>query len=567
MMGILAKMRRSLVVLTCLAGLLAAGCDSGNPVAPPAPAPGPPGGSETLTVVVTANPSQLAAGSTVPAVVKVTARRADGTPAPDGTAVQINTSLGSFGSDAAGQPVQLVTRTLSGGSAEVELFAGDKTGVAVILAQVGTSTGRLNLSIVTPSPKPVADFTFEVSDLSVLFTDASTGEPTAFHWNFGDGTTSEMQNPPPHDYPAEGTYTVSLTVSNSSGESTKRKFVTVKPGEDLVAGFAFEVNGLTALFTDTSSGEPTSWLWDFGDGKTSTEQNPGHSYARPGSYAVTLTVANTFGVTSTASRFVTVSLGEPPVADFQTQIDGLRVLFTDTSTPKATSWNWDFGDCASPPPGGCTSTAQNPEHTYAQPGTYNVTLTATNAAGSSMKSKLVTVSLGEPPKAAFEFQTNGLTVLFVDRSTGKPTSWLWDFGECTGAPQCQSSLQNPSYTYGAPGKYTVTLTATNAAGSNSVSQVVTVSAPPVAKFCYQRNGLAVLFFDASTRSPTAWAWDFGDCEAQGATCKSTVQNPGHTYLANGTYAVSLMVTNAAGTSSTNKFVTIDGSIDGSQICN
>ena len=556
---ILAKMRRSLVVLVYLVGLLASGCDSGNPVAPPPPQPDGNGGGGTsgaFTVTVTADRTQLAMGSTEPARIRVTAKNADGTPAPDGTAVRINTSLGSFGSDAAGQPVQLVTRTLAGGVAEAELFAGDKTGVAVVLAQVGTSTGQLNLSIVTPSPKPAADFIFEVSNLTVLFTNASTGDPTTFAWKFGDGTTSTAENPL-HAYAAAGTYSVTLTVTNSTGSSTKSKFVTVQAGSTLTASFVFETNGLNVLFTDTSTGEPSSWDWDFGDGRTSTARHPSHAYAAPGSYAVSLRVSNVFGVTSTASRFVTVSLGEAPQADFQFQADGLRVLVTDASTGSPTAWSWDFGD-------GGTSTARNPEHAYAQAGTYNVTLTASNAAGSSMKSKFVTVSLGDPPTADFEFQANGLRVVFLDRSTGSPTSWSWDFGDGG-----TSTEQNPVHTYAAPGTYTVILTAANAAGSSRASKLVTVGAAsaPVARFCYQRQGLVVIFTDASTQSPTSWKWDFGDCETQGNTCMSTLQNPGHTYIVAGTYAVSLTATNAAGQSSRTMFVQVDPLIvDAGPVC-
>jgi PKD repeat protein len=543
---ILEEMRRSFLVLTCLAGLLVTGCDSGNPVAPPAPDPGGPGTSE-LTVSVTTDRARVDMGSTQPVVLTVTVRNKDGSPAADGTEVRVNTSLGSFGSDTSGQPVQLVTLRLTGGSATVELFAGDQIGTAVVLAQVGTSTGRLNVSIVEPSPEPVADFTFQVSDLSVLFEDASTGEPTDFAWNFGDGTTDNTQNPPPHEYAAEGTYTVSLTVSNSSGESTKRQFVTVEAGL-LDADFAFDVNGLTVLFTDTTSGEPTDWFWEFGDNSTSTAQSPAHTYARAGSYAVSLTVSDEFGSTSTASRFVTVSLGEAPQADFQFQADGLRVLFTDASTGNPTSWSWVFGD-------GSGSTARNPEHAYAQAGTYNVTLTATNAAGSSSKSKFVTVSLGAPPTANFDFQANGLRVVFTDRSTGNPKTWSWDFGDGT-----TSNVQNPpTHTYAAAGNYTVILNVTNDAGADQVSKVITVgaSSPPVADFCYQRQGLVVIFTDISTQTPTSWSWNFGDCESQPTTCMSTVQNPGHTFLAAGTYAVSLRVTNAAGQNTRSKFVAVD----------
>jgi len=555
------SMRRTILATVSILGLLLGACDSGNPVAPPAPPNGGGSGSDAVTVAVTSDRGQLEAGSVQGATLTISARKADGTPAPDGTEVVLNTNMGSFGADAAGQPVQLVKKNLAGGGVTVQFFPGADAGTANILAQVGTSVGRLNLPIAGASAPPVAEFTFEISGLSVLFADASTGSPVAWEWDFGDGESTTRQNPM-HTYPAATTYTVSLKVRSASGaESTKRKFITVEAGLPLTAAFAFEADGLTVLFTDVSAGEPVSWIWDFGDGGASSERNPSHTYKRAGSFTVKLTVMNEFGVTSTASKFVNPSLGEPPQAEFQFQADGLRVLFTDASANKPTRWSWDFGD-------GTSSTAQNPEHVFAQPGTYNVTLTAMNDAGSTAKSKFVTVSRGEPPEADFEFQVNGLNVVFIDRSQNKPTSWTWEFGDCSG-PLCQSTEQNPTHTYAQPGSYTVILTAGNAAGTSRATKLVTVGTtdPPLANFCYQRNGLVVIFTDESLQEPKSWQWDFGDCAEQAATCKSSSQNPGHTYLLPKTYAVTLTVANAAGQHSRSKFIVVDeNAVDAGPVC-
>ncbi|HET9228879.1 MAG TPA: PKD domain-containing protein, partial [Thermoanaerobaculia bacterium] len=339
------------------------------------------------------------------------------------------------------------------------------------------------------------------------------------------------------------------------------KFVTVVAGLPLSAIFAFEVNGLTVLFMDMSTGEPVSWVWEFGDGGASTERNPSHTYAKPGNYTVRLTILNEFGISANTSKFVSPTLGDVPKPDFDFQADGLRVLFTDKSEGNPESWSWDFGD-------GTSSTSKNPEHTYSQPGTYNVTLTARNKAGSASKSKFVAVDRGEAPKADFEFQANGLNVVFIDRSEGKPTSWTWEFGDCSG-PLCQSNEQNPTHTYSSPGTYTVILTASNAAGSSRATKLVTVSTagPPVANFCYQRNGLTVIFTDTSSSNPASWQWDFGDCAEQASTCKSASQNPGHAYATAKTFAVTLTAINAAGQSTRTKFVIVDPNIsDPGPVC-
>jgi PKD repeat protein len=588
-------------------------------------------------VTVTSGSSQVEAGSTQATALTVTAKKADGSPVADGTEVVVNTSLGYFSLDGAGQPVQQVKQTLAGGSTMVSYFPGKVVGTANILAQVGTSAGKLNLAVVEAAPPPVApvaEFAFEVSALSALFADMSTGNPTAWSWDFGDGDGTNRQNPL-HTYAVEGTYTVSLTVTAPGGTSMKRKFVTVTAGEPLIANFGYTVNGLNVLFADASAGKPTSWSWDFGDGKRSSEKNPSHSYTQAGSYAVSLTVTNAFGVSDSTSQFVSLSLGDPPVADFQVQTDGLRALFTDASMGgKPTKWSWDFGDGATstaqnpshvyaqagtynvtltasnaagsssktkfatvslgdPPKAdfelqvnglnvvfldastgkptnwswsfgdGSSSTAQNPSHTYAQAGTYTVSLTASNAAGSSTKAKLVTVSLGDAPTANFEFQVNGLSVSFVDRSTGKPTSWRWDFGDGS-----TSNAQNPSHGYAQAGTYTVSLTASNAGGSNTVAKLVTLTntARPTAGFCYQRQGMSVVFTDTSTQSPTSWVWNFGDCSTSPATCQSSLQNPSHTYTANASYAVTLTASNSAGSGSRSIFLGIDGGSDASPVC-
>ena len=154
---------------------------------------------------------------------------------------------------------------------------------------------------------------------------------------------------------------------------------------------ATPMNGTEPLnvgFTDASTGSPTSWSWDFGDGNTSASQNPLHTYISSGSYDVTLTVTDAGSHTSTIVKngYITVNSKVPPVALFNAVgINGtapLTVRFTDYSENTPTAWHWDFGDYDV-----TNATLQNPVHTYAAAGTYNVTLTVTNAAGSDSLTK------------------------------------------------------------------------------------------------------------------------------------------------------------------------------------
>jgi PKD repeat protein len=170
----------------------------------------------------------------------------------------------------------------------------------------------------------------------------------------------------------------------------------------------------------------------------------------------------------------------PPTADFTVNPASgtvpLTVAFTDQSSGSPTSWRWDFGD-------GTSSTSQSPTHTYAAAGTFTVSLTAANAAGSNTATKADAVTATPPPPPTADFSatptTGGapLEVAFADRSAGAPTSWSWDLGDGG-----RSTAQNPAHTYDSPGSYTVSLTVTNAGGSDTATKadyVVAVHVDPV----------------------------------------------------------------------------------------
>ena len=236
---------------------------------------------------------------------------------------------------------------------------------------------------------------------------------------------------------------------------------------------------LSVQFNDTSSNSPTSWLWNFGDGGSSTQQNPTYTYNTPGTYNVTLTAYNGAGNnTVTETNYINVN-APAPVASFTSNATSgtapLSVQFNDTSSNSPTSWLWTFGD-------GGSSTLQNPTYTYNTPGTYDVTLTATNAGGnnSDTQTGFITVNYAAPVAGFTENTTSGLNPLnvqFNDQSTGNVTSYYWTFGDGG-----SSILQNPTYTYTTPGTYTVTETVTGPGGNNTITltNVITVfnSTPP-----------------------------------------------------------------------------------------
>ncbi len=238
---------------------------------------------------------------------------------------------------------------------------------------------------------PVANFSSNVTSgyapLSVQFHDLSKNA-TGWNWNFGDGTSSVVQNPI-HTFASAKNYTVNLTARNGNGTSSKLATITVnlvsqKPIAAFTASPTSGLKPLTINFTDSSTGSPTSWSWTFGDGHTSILQNPKHAYIDAGTYTVSLTVKNNFGKSLVTKRNY-IKVLSPPIAAFSASpVSGkkpLTVKFTDKSTGSPTFWSWNFGDKS-------TSTTKNPMHKYTKAGKYTVSLTVKNAAGSNTRIKL-----------------------------------------------------------------------------------------------------------------------------------------------------------------------------------
>ena len=239
---------------------------------------------------------------------------------------------------------------------------------------------------------PEANFSSNISSgyvpLTVQFTDLSKNA-VDWNWDFGDRASSSEQNPT-HTYYTAGNYTETLTVSNANGTSSTFSAITILQPVLPIANFSSNITSgyvpLTVQFTDLSK-NAVDWNWDFGDGASSSEQNPTHTYYTAGNYTETLTVSNAKGTNSTFSA-ITVLQPVLPIANFSSNITSgyapLTVQFTDLSK-NAAEWNWDFGD-------GASSSEQNPAHTYYTAGTYAVTLTASNADGQNIKTSEISVS-------------------------------------------------------------------------------------------------------------------------------------------------------------------------------
>lgn len=364
-------------------------------------------------------------------------------------------------------------------------------------------------------------------------------------WSFGDGGSSTVQNPN-YTYTNWGDFTASLTVTSDAGcmaVMTHLIHVDTLPYVD----FAWDTVcvGDPTNFTNLSYGRGSpiiNYNWNFGDGNTSTLENPSHTFASAGNFTVTLTVTDAHGCVNSISHSVPVS--PPPIADFEadTACVGSATVFSDQSAApfgSIVSWNWDFGD------GTGTSTSQNPTYVYADTGNYFVTLIVETNIGCI---DTITLPAYVAPIPLADFNSDvvcaGNPTSFTDASQtyGWPiASWQWNFGDGN-----ISTQQNPTHTYAGPGQYTVSLIVANQFGcSDTVTHVVPVDSIPDASFAASNACLnqSISFIDNSVVHGSAivgWDWDFGDGNS------SVLQNPTHLYAAAGTYNVSLIITSASG---------------------
>lgn len=311
----------------------------------------------------------------------------------------------------------------------------------------------------------------------------NVGNTTTTTLNLAEGATY---------YFAAKAYDSAGIESDFSNEVTKTLSVaapTASFSADKTSGTA----PVTINFTDNSTGNITSRSWNFGDGTSSTAQNPSKTYSNSGTYTVKLTVAGSGGTTtSTKTISVTAPTVAAPSSSFTaTPTSGtapLLVTLTDTSTGTVSSRSWDLGD-------GTTSTSQTVAKTYNSAGTYTVKLTVKNAGGSSTTTKTISTT-ATAPSANFTVSastgTAPLATTFTNISTGTVLNYAWNFGD----PSSQSNTstaQNPSHTYQNAGTYTVTLTATGPTGTtpSTKTQAITVKATTTASS--SNNGLVAAY--------------------------------------------------------------------------
>ncbi|MFN8182168.1 MAG: PKD domain-containing protein [Bacteroidia bacterium] len=442
----------------------------------------------------------------------------------------------NFGDGSPASNSQNTTHTYSSsGNYTVTLTVTNASGCTM------TSTQTVAVSappVISVSPS----VTSGCGPLSVNFSNSTTGA-TSYSWNFGDGSPTSSSTSPTHVYTSNGTYTVTMTATNASGCSatyTGTNLINVANGP--TASFSNATPSIclgdTIRFTNlsTANGTPISgYSWDFDDGTpASTQTSPTHIYTSPGTYAVTLTTSA--GVCSDDTT-INVTVNPAPVAAFTapttTGCGSLAVAFNNTTTGSPV-YTWNFGD-------GTTSALSAPTHIYSTPGTYTVTLIATQGSCADTLTRSAYITVNAQPTASFSSSAAavclGDTVFFTNLSSGNGgtiTGYAWDFDDGN-----SSTATQPFHLYTASGTYAVLLTTATANCSDDTTINVVVNPAPVVSFSTATTSgctpLTVAFTNTTTGSP-GYNWSFGD----GGT--STSATPTHTYTTSGNYTVTLIAT-------------------------
>ncbi|MGB0862225.1 MAG: PKD domain-containing protein [Saprospiraceae bacterium] len=398
---------------------------------------------------------------------------------------------------------------------------------------------------------PQANFALSTDDgcgpLVVNFTNTTTAQDQnlTYSWDFGNGITSGQQNPPAQSYNAgveDTTYVISLTVSNLCGVTTYTDSIIVRPVPAVffVADDNYGCGPLTVNFSNATTGGPNSYLWDFGNGQTSTDTIPPAvvftiNDTIPVTYTVTLTATNACG-TDVMSIPITVIPGSVNAGigtDVTEGCQPLEVNFT-SAVQMGDNVQWIFGD-------GNGSVLENPSHVFDTVGTFTVYQIVTNQCGADTATVLIDVY--PQPTMTFNhlpYTCVGDAMQFNNTST-PIAGTLWEFGDGT-----SSTLTNPTHVYNAPGLYTVYITNYSVTHlcPRVDSTVVEVKSNPNASFTPDvLNGCAPLTIDLTNGSSGQFqSWFFSDSNS------TIIANPTHTFTDAGQYFITLTTTDGFGCS-------------------
>ena len=385
----------------------------------------------------------------------------------------------------------------------------------------------------------------------VVFTDMSIGADT-WSWDFGDGTSSTLQNPV-HDYNVSGMYSVGLTVRNNTTGCAYTKIDSVnalKEIPDFTSGVAAVCRNAPVLFSAANSipGNISLYTWRFGDGITvsGTSNSISHNYKASGSFNVTMILDLKNGCRDSIVKPLAIRV-DGPTAVFRAKNPGAcqnsAVTFIDSSYTAGThaiqQWQWNWGD-------GFIQTLDGPvfQHIYTGAGNYSVSLKVTDTNGCTDSIRRTNTVVISKPIAAFNGDTLSCSfkgIAFVNASTGPALTYLWNFGDGT-----NSSQVNPVHSFTKEGRYTVSLAITDFYGCTdfiSKANYVRIANPKANFEVSDTIGSCpplVVNFTNNSINCGSWVWNFGD-----GTSSSSF-NPSHFYAIPGTFNAVLTIKGPGG---------------------
>jgi PKD repeat protein len=363
----------------------------------------------------------------------------------------------------------------AGASSTLAVTAGAATPPGTYALTITGTSGALTrttsvaLTVVHRDLPPTAVIQFSCNGRLCSFDGTHSSDPegpiTAYRWGFGDSGLQITLPTTSHLYQAPGTYNVTLTVTDSAGQTNvatqQITVVDALPTARFTASCAIWQCRFDASASSDAEGAIASYAWNFGDGSpTASGVNPGHSYAANGTFTVTLTVTDSAGQTAQVAHTV-VALDQPPHAVFSTVCTDLTCAAESEGSSDdvaIASYRWDWGDGAVTSGG---SPASAPTHTYAAYGSYTIALSAIDTVG-QVGTASQTVTLAPGPTAAFTFSCSGLTCQFDASGSSSPAGglhyhWDWD-DETTSDPPGPLT----SHTYAFAALFSVHLTVTDA---------------------------------------------------------------------------------------------------------
>ncbi len=349
-------------------------------------------------------------------------------------------------------------------------------------------------------------------------------------WDFGDGNTATTPDIC-HTYQEAGTFTITLKAFGCGFDSIQQEVIIHPIPQPDFTNNSIACPGDSIMFNNLTTGA-SNFVWNFGDGDTSTLNNPIHLYNIPGDYTVKLVATSTEGCQDSISKTITILT--PPVADFTISTDSIcvaeNISFINSTMPIPLVCSWDFGD-------GNSSNICDPTHSYSTTGNFIVTLIVANENNCKDTTQQL-IYVAPVPEPAFDFtleQDCSPTIITFNNLSILAESYLWDFGDGS-----VSNLTNPTHTYQQGDNYTVQLTAINGVCSETITEDITVNPTPEASIITPLGQIGcaeflVPFSSNATAGSLKFTWDFGD------GIKSFAADPTHTYTIPGLYEVSLIL--------------------------